>query len=219
MKNWNELFERDELIVHRDDTLLIINKPPCIPSQPDTSGALDILSWAEREFSTSYHLLGRLDRPVSGLVALIQRKRRSEISTIRLNKKYLALVSKNAKDEAQLEHYHLKNGRSKKAMLSHDEKPKFKICQLQYKKLHELDHYALIEIESKTGRFHQIRAQLAFEGLPIKGDVKYGARRKNKDRSVDLHAHYLEFPDLNLVFERFPIGRDMPWKVVQDLVS
>ncbi|MBK8340461.1 MAG: hypothetical protein IPK99_10930 [Flavobacteriales bacterium] len=55
------------------------------------------------------------------------------------------------------------------------------------------DRYALIEVEPEAGRFHQIRAQLAASGMPIKGDVKYGARRGEKDRSIALHAHTLSF--------------------------
>ena len=219
MKNWNEIYKQEDLIVHKDRDLLVLNKPPSVPSQPDKTGALDILSWAEQEFSTSYHLLGRLDRPVSGLLALIRRQKQNNFSALNIKKKYIALVPKEAEDEAILEHYHMKNGRSKKAIIRPEAQAKFKLCQLQYKKLHELNHYSLIEIVPKTGRFHQIRAQLAFVGLPIKGDVKYGARRKNKDRSIDLHAYSLEILDENMVFEKFPIGRDMPWPIIQDQLA
>ena len=71
--------------------------------------------------------------------------------------------------------------------------PNGQIARLRGRRLAEGDHYSLIEIEPDTGLFHQIRAQLAAQGTPIKGDVKYGARRGEKDRSIALHAHTLSF--------------------------
>ena len=57
--------------------------------------------------------------------------------------------------------------------------------------LKALDKYYLLEIDLKTGRHHQIRAQLATIGANIKGDLKYGAERSNKDGSIHLHARKL----------------------------
>ena len=62
----------------------------------------------------------------------------------------------------------------------------------------QLDHVDVLEVSLQTGRFHQIRAQLAHIGRPIRGDVKYGARRGNKDRSVDLHAYKIRIPEFNI---------------------
>jgi 23S rRNA pseudouridine1911/1915/1917 synthase len=64
---------------------------------------------------------------------------------------------------------------------------------LSYKTLARTDRYHLLDIDLLSGRFHQIRAQLSLIGCPIKGDVKYGARRANKDRSIHLHAWKISF--------------------------
>jgi 23S rRNA pseudouridine1911/1915/1917 synthase len=62
---------------------------------------------------------------------------------------------------------------------------------LHYKKLMDLDRYAVLEITLETGRHHQIRSQLTQIGFPIRGDLKYGAKRSNPDGSIDLHARWL----------------------------
>jgi 23S rRNA pseudouridine1911/1915/1917 synthase len=88
----------------------------------------------------------------------------------------------------------LKRGaKSKKSLVHSDESNGGKKSVLTYKVLKSLENYHLLEIELGPGRSHQIRSQLAAIGSPIKGDVKYGAKRKNQDRSIHLHARKLVF--------------------------
>jgi len=97
-----------------------------------------------------------------------------------------------------LEHFLRRDGKQKKARVSEKQFSGFKKSQLEYKRVLQLDHVDVIDITILTGRFHQIRAQLSHAGLPIRGDVKYGARRSNKDRSIDLHAYSVSIPDYNI---------------------
>ncbi len=69
----------------------------------------------------------------------------------------------------------------------------YKLAKLKYKFIKATDRYNIVAVRLLTGRHHQIRAQLASIGCPIKGDLKYGAPRSNKDGSISLHARYLEF--------------------------
>ena len=71
--------------------------------------------------------------------------------------------------------------------------PEAKESILEYKTLARGDRYTLLEINLLTGRKHQIRAQLSAIGHPIKGDLKYGARRSNADGSISLQAHKISF--------------------------
>ena len=64
---------------------------------------------------------------------------------------------------------------------------------MEYKVLGELDYYTLLEVDLYTGRSHQIRSQLSFIGNPIKGDLKYGSKRSNRDGSISLHARKISF--------------------------
>ena len=82
----------------------------------------------------------------------------------------------------------------KQTNLQHNkEVPNSKKAILEYRLLKELDNYNLVEINLLTGRHHQIRAQFSALGCPIRGDIKYGAKRTNSDASISLHAYHLEF--------------------------
>jgi 23S rRNA pseudouridine1911/1915/1917 synthase len=68
-----------------------------------------------------------------------------------------------------------------------------KESELSYKVMGTGDNYTFIEVYPKTGRHHQIRATLASLNCPIKGDIKYGAKRTNDNASIHLHARKIEF--------------------------
>jgi 23S rRNA pseudouridine1911/1915/1917 synthase len=72
-------------------------------------------------------------------------------------------------------------------------KPDAKEARLHYRTLAKTDRYALLEVQLFTGRHHQIRCQLSHIGLPIKGDLKYGAPRSNPDGGISLHARRVTF--------------------------
>ena len=101
--------------------------------------------------------------------------------------------NKPESESGTLTHYLKKGSKSKKSLVYNDASKGGKKSILNYQVLKSLDNYHLLEVELETGRFHQIRSQLAAIGSPIKGDVKYGAKRKNQDRSIHLHARKLVF--------------------------
>ena len=112
----------------------------------------------------------------------------------KVQKKYWAIVgNKPPKKEDRLVHWLKRNPKQNKSYAHETEVNQSKRAELSYKWVKSLDRYQLLEIELKTGRHHQIRSQLAAIGLPIKGDLKYGAPRSNKDGSIHLHARSLTF--------------------------
>ena len=183
-------------ILFEDDNFLGINKLPGIPVQPDLTGDPSVLSLQEALHGHKLYILNRLDRPVSGVVCLAKNREAAAlfshlIRQKKLTKRYFAASEGFVSPpEGRLIHY-----LSKKGSKTHsgDAPEKGKRSVLAFKVVLHSDHYSVLEIMPETGRFHQIRAQLAHAGHPIKGDVKYGARRANKDRSIHLHAHSLSF--------------------------
>lgn len=210
MKSWTERYTAEELIVHHTDTFVIANKPPGVPVQADRSGDLDILTYVRSVVGGKLHLLGRLDRPVSGVVLIAK----SDKYPDDLQKTYRAIVSPLKVDTGVCHHYTKRDGRTHKALISDDARPGYKKALLRYQKVRSLDHYDVVDIWTETGRYHQIRAQLAHIGSPIKGDVKYGARRGHKDRSIDLHAYRVSSETLGWDIAVPPIGRDDMWAMV-----
>ena len=102
-----------------------------------------------------------------------------------------------------------------------DERPGTERAELHYTVLASSDNYHILHIKLFTGRHHQIRAQLAAIGCPIKGDVKYGFRRSNKDRSINLHAWRLAFDhpvSKNRVKLESPFPSDPIWKAFEELL-
>jgi len=177
-------------IIERNHQYLILNKPAGIPTQSDKTNDADLLTAMQAYAKSDLKLINRLDRPVSGCVILAKSKN----ATVHLSnskkivKTYLAIVEPTLpKESADLVAY-LTKGTTNKAYLSEVEKEGYRKAEMSYKLIHTFDKYQLVEIELHSGRFHQIRVMLSHLGCPVKGDVKYGARRANKDRSIGLHA-------------------------------
>lgn len=95
-------------------------------------------------------------------------------------------------ESGTLTHWLVRNPKQNKSYAHTKEVSNSKKAVLDYKIIKKLDSYFLLEIDLKTGRHHQIRAQLAAIGCSIKGDLKYGADRSNKDGGIHLHARSLE---------------------------
>jgi 23S rRNA pseudouridine1911/1915/1917 synthase len=138
-----------------------------------------------------------------------------------VQKIYLAVVANLPPEPAgTLEHYVTKNGQINRSIASEEASEDAQLATLKYRHIASSERYHLLEIELITGRHHQIRAQLAAAGCPIKGDVKYGARRSNRDRSIHLHAWQLKFlhPVSNekvTIVAPFPV--DPVWQAFEDL--
>lgn len=188
-----------DLVLYKNNQLIALNKPAGVAVQRDKTGDKSLLDLAEIYTKHPLQLVHRLDRPASGIVLLAKNKNaladlNRQFSDRQVQKTYLAVVSRQALNEqGQLRHYLKKNARRNRSDAFDREVPGSKEGRLDYQVIGHIDHYQLLRIELLTGRHHQIRAQLAAIGLPVKGDVKYGARRRNPDRSIHLHAWRLAF--------------------------
>lgn len=141
----------------------------------------------------------RLDRPTSGIVAFAKTsKALSRLNKLfaekEAKKTYWAVVKNRPPNTHDtLTHWLRRNTKQNKSYANSKELQNTKKAVLDYRLIKKLDHYFLLEIDLKTGRHHQIRAQLTAIGCPIKGDLKYGFDRSNKDGSIHLHARKLKF--------------------------
>lgn len=186
-------------ILFEDTLLLAVNKPPGMPAQPDKTGDESALQWGEDHCRQALHPVHRLDRPVSGVLLLAKTpaamtllQRQFQQHTV--EKDYLAVVgAPPPAPEGALLHFLQKNTPKNRADVFPDERPGTERAELHYRLLGSSQRYHLLLVRLITGRHHQIRAQLAATGCPIKGDVKYGFRRGNRDRSIHLHAWRLAF--------------------------
>ena len=194
-------------IIYEDNHLIIINKAPGELSQSDitkdSSLVDDLKVYLKHKYQKKGNvylgLVNRLDRPTSGLLIFSKTSksltRMNKIQKLRkIKKTYYAVTEKRPKNESdQLINYLKKNQSKNKSFVVNENDPKAKKAILKYRLIKKLKNYFLIEVILETGRHHQIRCQLSNIGCPIKGDVKYGAKRPNKDRSISLHSKKIEF--------------------------
>lgn len=187
-------------ILLSDADVIAVLKPSGLPSQPDPSGDLDLHTSLQQQFGEhSIGLVHRLDRPVSGVMIFGRTPQATaalshQFQQRSIAKVYWAIVEGAFKTATTLAHYLSHNARSHKALVSGSltgvAGPP---ALLAVKPLAIGDRYTLVEVQPQGGAFHQIRAQLGAAGYAIKGDVKYGARRGEKDRSIALHARSIAF--------------------------
>jgi 23S rRNA pseudouridine1911/1915/1917 synthase len=194
-------------ILYEDNHLIIINKKPSELIQGDKTGDEPLSEKVKRYIKAKYNKPGdvflgvvhRLDRPVSGAVVFARTSkalgRMNELLRDRaIAKRYWAVTVKRPDmDTGQLVHY-LKKNQQKNISFVYDQPGDKRLkAELKYHYKGSSDNYHLLEVELLTGRHHQIRAQLSRIGCPIKGDLKYGAPRSNKDGSIHLHARTIHF--------------------------
>ena len=194
--------EKEELIgdwvLYKNNQLIAFNKPAGLPAQADKTGDKSLLQLGEIYCKSKLYLIHRLDRPASGVILFAKTKTavgalNDQFRERAVHKKYLAVVKDMPPEqEDTLRHFLAKNQQSNRSKTV-EEAEDGQLSELKYRLLGSSKNYHLLEIELITGRHHQIRAQLAAIGCPIKGDVKYGARRSNRDRSIHLHAWTLAF--------------------------
>ncbi|TND05542.1 MAG: 23S rRNA pseudouridine synthase [Bacteroidetes bacterium] len=194
-------------ILYEDNHLIAINKRASDIVQGDKTGDETLGEKVKQYLKEKYKKPGevfigvihRLDRPVSGVVLFARTSkglaRMNELFRGRdVQKIYWAVVKdKPEKNSDTLVHFLYKNEKQNKSFADIYERPGRLRCELDYRLLASSDNYHLLEVVPHTGRHHQIRVQLAAIGCPIKGDLKYGARRSNPDASIHLHARQLEF--------------------------
>ena len=194
-------------VIYEDNHIIVVRKEPGEIVQGDKTGDKPLSETVKDYIREKYAKPGnvfcgvvhRIDRPVAGLVVFA----RTSKALTRLNdmlrkgdihKTYWALVEGTPdKEEAILENWLKSDGRINKTFVSSEKDPEAKKSTLRYRTIATGDRYTLLEVELLTGRKHQIRAQLSAIGHPIKGDLKYGARRSNKDGGISLLAHRIRF--------------------------
>lgn len=194
-------------ILYEDNHLLVVNKHAGDLVQPDPSGesALEdqIKAYIKvRDQKPGEVFLGvvhRIDRPVSGAVLFAKTSKalsrlNEMIRSGAIHKIYWALTETRPEpEEGSLCHYIVRDGKSNRSRAYDTPKADAKQARLNYVVRGASTHYTLVEVELLTGRHHQIRAQLSKIGCPIKGDLKYGARRSNPDGGISLHSRSVSF--------------------------
>jgi 23S rRNA pseudouridine1911/1915/1917 synthase len=186
-------------ILHKDNQLFIVAKPPGLAVQADKTGDANLQAQAEAYCHHPLHLVNRLDRPVSGIVVFAKNNRAMTELTEQfrqrsVEKTYLALVAQAPPEaEGTLVHFLRKNEAKNTSQVVPEGTAGAERAELNYRLLGSTERYHLLLVELVTGRHHQIRAQLAAIGSPVRGDVKYGFRRSAPDRSIALHAWRLAF--------------------------
>lgn len=192
-------YKISDLVLHKDHQIIALHKPVTVPVQPDKTGDKSLLDLAEIYAKSRLYPINRIDRPASGVVLFGKTNKAAQSLNAQfqersIEKTYLAVVGvlPEAKEDTLLHFLH-RNPHTKRAEVKTEDTKDAKRSELQYRWLASIERYHLLEVKPITGRYHQIRAQLAAIGSPIKGDVKYGFRRGNTDRSIHLHAWKLAF--------------------------
>ncbi len=194
-------------VLFEDNHLLIVNKKSGDIVQGDKTGDKPLSDVVKEYIKEKYNKPGevflgvvhRLDRPTSGIIIFARTSKALErlnkmLRERTISKTYWAVVKNTPlKEKDSLIHFLKKNPKNNKSTVFTKETDASKKAILHYSVIKKLDNYSLLEIDLETGRHHQIRAQLSFIGSPIKGDLKYGASRSNKDGSIHLHARNISF--------------------------
>ena len=188
-------------IIYEDNHLLVVDKPINMPVQEDESKDVDLLTCLKKYLKEKYNkpgnvylgLVHRLDRPVGGLMVFAKTSKcasrlSDQIREDKFNKIYNAVVIGKINNSGTLENYLLKD--KKKNIVRVDKNGKKAI--LEYKKIKEKDNLTLVEVKLHTGRSHQIRVQLSYNGNPLYGDQKYNSNSKVGEQ-LALFSKRLEF--------------------------
>ncbi|WP_158849907.1 RluA family pseudouridine synthase [Algibacter sp. L1A34] len=221
--------DKDNLqVLYEDNHIIIVNKRAGDIVQGDKTGDKPLSDVVKEYIAQKYNKPGnvylgvvhRLDRPTTGIIVFSKTSK----ALPRLNKlfadkeakkTYWAVVKNEPQKSADtLIHWLKKNPKNNKSYAYPKEVKESKKAILYYKILKKLDRYILLEINLETGRHHQIRSQLSTIGCQIKGDLKYGFDRSNKDASIHLHARHLSFihPVKKEIIEvTAPLPKDPVW--------
>jgi len=194
-------------VLYEDNHIIIINKKAGEIEQGDKTGDKSLCDTMKQYIKEKYCKPGnvfiglphRLDRPVSGVVIFAKTSKALErlnemFRNGAIDKRYWAIVKSLPQEpEKELTHWIVRREKLNKSFAYDKEVKDSKKATLRYKTIASSRMYNLLEVELLTGRHHQIRCQLSAIGCPIKGDLKYGAKRSNPDGSISLHARSVEF--------------------------
>ena len=195
-------------VLYEDNHIIAVNKTCNEIVQGDKTGDTPLSETVKAYIKDKYNKPGevflgvthRLDRPTSGVVLFARTSkaltRLNEMfkSHEQIQKTYWAIVQGCPKlPEARLENWLTRNEQLNKSFIAKPNAKEAKQAILTYKTLVRGENYTLLEVNLETGRHHQIRCQLAAIGCPVKGDLKYGAKRSNPDGGICLHARKIAF--------------------------
>ena len=194
-------------VLFEDNHIIVVNKRAGDISQGDKTGDKPLSEIVKEYVKEKYNKPGnvflgvvhRLDRPTSGIIIFARTSKSLErlnkmLREKSIKKTYWAVVKNQPKKENDtLINFLKKNPKNNKSTAYTKEIEGSKKAILHYTTVKKLDNYSLLEIDLETGRHHQIRTQLSTIGCPIKGDLKYGFNRSNKDGSIHLHARKITF--------------------------
>ena len=195
-------------VLYEDNHIIAVNKTCNEIVQGDKTGDTPLSEIVKAYIKEKYNKPGevflgvthRLDRPTSGVVLFARTSkaltRLNEMfkSHEQIKKTYWAIVQGCPKvPEARLENWLIRNEAQNKSYIAKPHSNNAKQAVLRYRTLVRGENYTLLEVNLETGRHHQIRCQLAAIGCPVKGDLKYGAKRSNPDGGICLHARKIEF--------------------------
>jgi 23S rRNA pseudouridine1911/1915/1917 synthase len=224
-------------VLYEDNHIIAINKRVSDIVQGDKTGDKPLAEIVKEYLKEKYQKPGnvfvgvahRLDRPTSGVVLFAKTSKalarlNKMFSESKIDKTYFAIVKqKPPRINDRLVHYLQRNQKQNKSYASNSDSKDAKKAVLNYKLLASSDTFHLLEIDLETGRHHQIRAQLAAIGCPIKGDLKYGFSRSNKDSSISLHAGRVKFEhpvkkEVITIEAPFPKS-DNIWSIFESLLN
>ena len=204
---------QDPQILFSDNHLLIVEKPVGMPTQPEHSGAISVYDWAvslilkqknRTEGNVFCGIVHRLDRNVGGVLVLARTsKAASRLSAAwrehRVKKEYLALVSPvpSWSESVELVHHLERVERTRRTTVHRESGERTKRAVTIATALKSEKEVSLVHLVPKTGRPHQLRAQMAYEGCPILGDKKYGSSRLDVGLCLFAHALTIPHPTLN----------------------
>ena len=210
LQNYKVILETTNMkldILYEDNHLIAVFKPVGVLTQADKSGSLNLMDKVKAYLKEKYRkpgnvflgLLHRLDRPVSGIVLFAKTSKGAsrlseQFRNNKVEKIYHAIVFGKLKErEGRLINFIKKDKKTNKAIIYINKKEGSQRAELNYEVISSNNKYSFLKIKPKTGKFHQIRAQLSEISHPILGDIKYGALLALPDKSIALCATSLSF--------------------------
>jgi len=220
--------------IYEDNHIIVVSKRSGEIVQGDKTGDEPLAETVKRYIKEMHHKPGnvflgvvhRLDRPVSGLVLFAKTSKalsrlNDMFRTGKVEKRYWALVEQRPpEDSGELRNWLIRNEKQNKSYVSTTERAGAKEAHLSYKLIGRTERYWLVEVELHTGRHHQIRCQLSSIGCPIRGDLKYGAKRSLPDGSISLISRYMSFVhpvSKQLISLEAPLPDDKIWREIKPI--
>ncbi len=194
-------------ILFEDNHLLVVNKRvgDLVQADPEGNTALEdeikrfIKKRDSKPGDVFLGVVHRIDRPVSGAVLFAKTSKaltrlNQMIKDRQVGKTYWAIVEELPEPaEGTLTHHIVKDSKTNRSKAFSKPQSGSKEAVLDYRHVASSANYHLLEIDLKTGRHHQIRAQLSKVGSPIRGDLKYGAKRSMPGGGISLHSRQISF--------------------------